>query len=401
MRPVYLVLSVVVVLLVSSIPLALMGAAASDEADNIDGEIVTRDFSFRAGEGVRIGDYRVELLSVVSVIDGLVEVRVYKRASQFEDWRVMQDYRDVNFDGGKDRGGLTLTVVEIFDIDTVRMRAAYRSDYGYPQKYVTERALAPRNLPELKVFTTVDKTTVSTGDELKVTITVTNAGNDTARDVVIQDSPPLPQFRYLAGYPPKVKNQLQPGESDIVVYSMVAAAEGSVELAGTAARYSDSKATLYSATSQPVNIEIRPQRRPDLAFEVEAPGPIELGGEGAINVTIKNDGEAAAQRVEVKMGLRSGMDGLEFSGGGLDRSFFEIAPGDVERYSATVRGSRSGSYVVDLSASYRADGEMMQEDTSFQVSVLEREYKYLYYLPIVPVLIIGIWLYRRYKEYKY
>jgi hypothetical protein len=44
---------------------------------------------------------------------------------------------------------------------------------------------------------------------------------------------------------------------------------------------------------------------------------------------------------------------------------------------------------------------MMQKETSFAVSVLEREYKYLYYLPIVPLLIIGVWLFRRYKEYKY
>lgn len=44
---------------------------------------------------------------------------------------------------------------------------------------------------------------------------------------------------------------------------------------------------------------------------------------------------------------------------------------------------------------------MMQKETAFEVAVLEREYKYLYYLPIVPVLIMSVWLFRRYREYKY
>ena len=43
----------------------------------------------------------------------------------------------------------------------------------------------------------------------------------------------------------------------------------------------------------------------------------------------------------------------------------------------------------------------MQKRAAFDVTVLEREYKFFYYLPIVPVIIIGIWLFRRYREYKY
>ncbi len=397
MRLVYLV---VLALLVSSMLMAPTVAAASDEDDEDDDEITSREFSFRVGDGVKIGDYRVELISIVSVMDGLIEVKVWKRVSDFEDWRVMEDHRDANFDDGAERGGLTLTVIDIFDEDTVRMRAEYRSDYGYPQKYVTERAKAPKNLPKLEVATTVDKTDISAGDEVKVTITVTNIGNDTARDIAIQDSPPLPQFRYLAGYPPKIKNQLAPGESDLAVYSMVAVTEGEVKIPATVARYSDSKSTITSASSPSISIEIKPKRKPDLVLKVTPPGPIKHGGEGAVNVTIQNNGDASAYRVEVKSEVKSG-DGLELVKGSLDKSFFEIPPGESESYSAIIKGSRSGSYAFGLKASYQGDGEMMQKETSFEVSVLEREYKYLYYLPIVPILIMGVWLFRRYKEYKY
>lgn len=206
MRLIYLA---VLVLLVLSMQLTLMAAAASDEED-IENEITSRQFSLKVGEGVKIGDYRVELISVVSVMDGLIEVKVWKRVSEFEDWRVMEDHRDANFDEGAERGGLTLTVIDIFDEEAVRMRAEYRTNFGYPQKYVTERALAPKNLPKLEVSTTVDKTEISVGDEVKATVTVKNVGNDTARDVTIQDSPPLPQFRYLAGYPPRSKISYNP-----------------------------------------------------------------------------------------------------------------------------------------------------------------------------------------------
>ncbi|HII07097.1 MAG TPA: DUF11 domain-containing protein [Methanotrichaceae archaeon] len=398
MRLIYLV---VLALLASPILLMPMAAAASDDDDEEDDETTSREFSFRAGEGVKIGDYRVELISVVSVMDGLIEVKVWRRASDFEDWRVMEDHRDANFDEGAERGGLTLTVIDIFDEETVRMRAEYRSDYGYPQKYVTQRAMAPKNLPKLAVQATVDKTDISAGDEVKVTITVTNTGNDTARDIVVQDSPPLPQFRYLAGYPPKIKNQLQPGESDLAVYSMVAVTVGDVNMPVTVARYADSKSTIYSASSPSISIEIKPKRMPNLVLKVDPPGPIKHGGEGTINVTVENKGDASAYRVEVSAEVKSDGNGLEPVKGNLDKSFFEIPPGESEMYSATIKGSRSGSYAINLVASYQGDGEMMQKETGFEVAVLEREHKYLYYLLIVPVLILGFWLFRRYKEYKY
>ena len=398
MRLIYLVMLALVVIPILLAPMAM--AASDDDDEDEEEEIISREFSIRVGEGVKIGDYRVELISVISVVDGLVEVRAWKRVSDFEDWRVLEDHRDANFDEGAEDGGLTVTVTDIFDDETVRMRAEYRSDYGYPQKYVTERAMAPKNLPKLEVTTTMDRTGISVGDEVKVTITVTNSGNDTARDVSIQESPPLAQFRYVAGYPPKIKNALEPGETDSAVYSMVAAAEGDLTIPATVARYSDSKSTISSASSQSLSVTIRPERRPDLVLEVDLPGSIRYGGQGTINVTVRNEGEASAYKVEVESEVKPD-SGLEIVEGSLDESFYEIPVGGSESYTATVLGSRSGSYEIDLLASFQGDGDMMREETAFEVTVLEREYKFFYYLPIVPVIIIGIWLFRRYREYKY
>ncbi|HNR57361.1 MAG: CARDB domain-containing protein [Methanothrix sp.] len=398
MRRIYLVLIAIMLL---AIPFAPMVAAASEADEEVEEETTIRDFSLRVDEGVRIGDYRVELISVISRVDGLIEVKVWKRVSTFEDWRVMEILRDANFDEGADRGGLTITVIEIFDEDTVRMRAKYRSSYGYPQKYITERGMAPKNLPELEVTTALDRKDVSVGDEVKVTITVNNIGNATARDVAVQDSPPLPAFRYVAGYPPKIKNSLEPGESDVAVYSMVAATEGDVTIPATVARYADSKSRVSSASSQPQSVTIKPKRKPDLVLLVEPPQPISYGGRGTVNVTVKNQGDASAYMVEVKSNLKSVGDGLEVVEGNLDRSFLEIPAGGSESYSTTIEGSRSGSRIIDLLATFQADGAILQKETTFEVMVLERELRFLYFLPIVPVLILAAWLFRRYKEYKY
>jgi hypothetical protein len=43
----------------------------------------------------------------------------------------------------------------------------------------------------------------------------------------------------------------------------------------------------------------------------------------------------------------------------------------------------------------------MLKEGSTTIVVLEREYKYLYYLLILPLLAVAWWLIKRYKEYKY
>ncbi|MHC1631184.1 MAG: COG1361 family protein [Methanotrichaceae archaeon] len=369
--------------------------------DNDDDETVSREFTLNVGDGVKIGDYRVELVNIVSVRDGLVETKIWKRVSDFEEWRVMEEHRDTNFGEGADHGGLTLTVIEIFDDEAIRMRAEYRKDYGYPRKYVTERAMAPKNLPKLTVDKNFDKTNICAGDEVKVTIAVKNVGNDTARDIAVLVSPPLSQFRYLAGYPPKIKSELGPGESDFAIYSMVAVTEGEIKVPATVLNYADAKNNIYSVSSPSFNIAINPKRKPNLELSVDPVNPIEYDGTGIINVTVLNNGEASAYRIEINEEINPANGGIEVVENSLKKNYFEIGPGASETYSTKVRGHKSGNYAITLKASYQSEGEMMQKETSFEVLVLKREYKYLYYVPIVPALIIVVWIFRRHKEYKY
>jgi hypothetical protein len=44
---------------------------------------------------------------------------------------------------------------------------------------------------------------------------------------------------------------------------------------------------------------------------------------------------------------------------------------------------------------------MILSQCKADVVIREREYKYLYYLPIIPIIAIAVWILRRYREYKY
>jgi uncharacterized repeat protein (TIGR01451 family) len=239
---------------------------------------------------------------------------------------------------------------------------------------------------------------MNVGDEVKVTIAVKNVGTGQALDIKAEDTPPLPEFSYIAGYPPKIKETLDPGESDSAVYLMSAVKEGSIRVPAIQVSYTDSKKNARSNNSEPFNVLINPKSKANLAIVLTPPGPIQVGGQGVLNVSLSNMGTATASRIELEGEIRP-PEGLEVTG--LDKSIFEILPEKEVNYSAKLSGKSPGNYTVRLKASYDGgDGAMIQEGTT-EVVVLEQEYKYQYLLLIIPIIVIIAWMYRRYKVYKY
>jgi hypothetical protein len=227
---------------------------------------------------------------------------------------------------------------------------------------------------------------------------VKNIGGGRAEDIVVDDQPPLANFVYIAGYPPKIKSQLDPGESDSAIYVIDAVKEGTVKVPPIEVRYSDSKKNTKSNESAPFNVVIAPKSKPDLDIKLNPSGSIPLGQKGRLNVSLYNSGKAAAYKVEIKSEIEpsGGLDATD-----LDKSYFEIDPGATESYSAELTGRSSGEYTVNLKVSYQDGNDVMLKEGSTTIVVLEREYKYLYYLLILPLLAVSAWLIKRYKEYKY
>jgi uncharacterized repeat protein (TIGR01451 family) len=370
------------------------GKVDTDESD----EISFKDFTLNIGDRIDLGDYRIELIEIQSVRDGLAVVRASTVGGSLDEQRALLLDSSNNFDGGADNDGITVTVSDIFDEQSARVRIEYKQGLGTPRKHASERPAAALDKPELSVQKSFEKNQMSVGDEVKVTITVKNTGTGQAQGIKADDVPPLPEFSYVAGYPPKIKDALDPGESDSAVYLVDAVKEGSIRVPAVTVSYTDSKKNAKSNSSDPFNILINPKSKADLVIEPAGLTTIPLDGESLLNISISNRGTASATRIEAE-GTIVPSGGLLVTG--LDESFFEIKPGEEVNYPARLSGESPGDYTIRLKVSYDGgDGSVIRE-ASTQVVVLEREYKYQYLLLIIPVALIIAWVYRRYKVYKY
>jgi len=376
----------------------MMSAARSENDDDNGDEVTFKDFNLNLGDRIDVGDYRIELIEIQSMRDGLAVMRISGAGGALDEQRAFLIGSANSFDGGAERGGVTVTVTDIFDEQSAKVRIEYKESLGSARKRASERPAVPPDRPEISVQKSFDKSQIRVGDEVKVTITVENTGTGQAQNIAVNDAPPLPEFSYVAGYPPKIKETLDPGESDSAVYVMNAIKEGTVRVPAVQVTYTDSKKNPKSNSSEPFDIQIAPPSRADLAIELEGPASISVDGEAPANVSIKNMGTASATRIVIEGDVKPA-EGLAVTN--LERSIFEIQPGAQENYSLHLTGRTPGDYVIVLKAGYDGGDGTRTAEATLKVSVLEREYKYLYLLIAVPVVIVAVWIYRRYREYKY
>lgn len=371
----------------------------SSQGKDSNSEVTFSDFTLYAGDSIDIASYTIQLVEVQSVRDGIVVIRVIKVGGALDEQRALLQNNANSFDGGSENGGLTVTITDIFDDQSAKVRVEYPKDLGTPRKQTAETgSKGSGSQPILAVEKSFDNDNPSVGSEVKVTVTVKNIGGGQAQDIVVDDQPPLANFVYIAGYPPKIKSQLDPGESDSAIYVIDAVKEGTLKVPPIAVRYSDSKKNAKSNESAAFSVVIAPKSKPDLDIKLKPSGSIPLGQKGRLNVSLYNSGKAIAYKVEIKSDVTppGGLDVAD-----LDKSYFEIDPGAMESYSAELTGRSSGEYTVKLKVSYQDGNDVMLKEGSSTVVVLEREYKYLYYLLILPLLAVSAWLIKRYKEYKY
>jgi uncharacterized repeat protein (TIGR01451 family) len=375
--------------------LLILAAHAKDEDED---EVTFDDFTLYTGDRIEIGDYRADLIEIQSVRDGLVVMSVSKSGGSLDEQRALLQNNANDFDGGADDGGLTLTVEDIFDDQSAKVRVEYMKSLGTARKRTSDRPKTSGDLPNLVITKSFDRDMLSVGDDASVTVAVKNVGTGPASGVVVEDLPPLSGFTYVAGYPPKIKDKLEPGESDSAIYVIKSVEDGSIRVPAITVRYQDSKENTKSNTSEPFAVSISPKSKPDLELKLIPSGPISEGNAGSLNVSIANAGKAPATRVEITAEVKPS-DGLEMSG--LEKTYFEIAPGGEEVYSAEMTGNKAGNYTVVLKASFLGGDETMLSEGKADVVVLGREYKYLYFLLLLPAVLIAAWIYKRYREYKY
>jgi len=359
------------------IPAACIGAVHGEEEDGEDGEdedeVTFTDFTLGVGDRVDIGNYRIEFIEIQSVRDGIAVLQVSRTGGALDEQRAFLENRANSFDGGSDSGGITITVTDILDEESAKVRIEYEENLGTPTRRASDRPVSSGDKPALSVQKSFDKNQINVGDEVKVTITIKNTGTGQAQNIKLEDTPPLPEFSYVAGYPPKIKDTLDPGESDSAIYVMSAIKQGSIRVSAIQASYTDSKENVKLNNSEPFDILINPKSVADLTIKMATSGPIELGGTGIVNISLSNVGTATATRIEAKGEIQPPV-GLEAAG--FDRSFFEILPESSESYSVMLSGKDPGNYTIRLRTTFDGgDGSAIREGTA-EVVVLKREYKY-------------------------
>jgi len=123
--------------------IALILAPSALAASSKDDDSVTyKDFTLTPGDRVDIGDYRLEMIEVQSLSDGIVVVKVSKIGGGLEEQRALLQNSPNNFDDGADEGGLTLTAVDLPDDRTAELRVEYLDRLGTPRKRAADATSA-------------------------------------------------------------------------------------------------------------------------------------------------------------------------------------------------------------------------------------------------------------------
>ncbi|MDD4093815.1 MAG: hypothetical protein PHF94_04280, partial [Methanothrix sp.] len=152
------------------IVILLIQAACCKESDDDDDEVTFKDFNLNVGDRIDLGDYQMELIEIQSVRDGLVVMRISKVGGSLDEQRALLLDSANNFDGGAQKRGVTITVADIFDEQSAKVRVEYLPGVGTARKRTSERPAAVPDKPELSVQKIFDKSQMSVGDEAKVTI---------------------------------------------------------------------------------------------------------------------------------------------------------------------------------------------------------------------------------------
>jgi len=130
-------------------------------------QVTYSDFTLNIGDRIDIGDYRAELIEIQSVKDGIAVMRISKVNGALDEQRAFLQNSANNFDGGSDSGGITITVTDIFDDQSAKVRVEYKEGLGTAKKRASERPATALNVPILTVQKSFDKNHISVGDESK------------------------------------------------------------------------------------------------------------------------------------------------------------------------------------------------------------------------------------------
>jgi len=95
------------------------GVYAKETNDN---QVTYTDFTLNIGDRIDIGDYQVELIDIQSLKDGIALMQVSKVGGALDEQRAFLENHANNLDGGSENNGITITVTDIPDDQSAKVR---------------------------------------------------------------------------------------------------------------------------------------------------------------------------------------------------------------------------------------------------------------------------------------
>jgi uncharacterized repeat protein (TIGR01451 family) len=191
--------------------------------------------------------------------------------------------------------------------------------------------------PEIEIDKVVDQDLVKAGDEVNFTITVTNTGNATAEDVLVEDELPAG----LEGENLSETITLEPGESQSFDLPATVAEDASDTIDNTAT------ATLGETTVEAsAGVVIEPPPGPPV-IEIDKSVDQDLvsaGDEVNYTIIVTNSGESIAEDVLVEDELPAGLEGENLS------ETITLEPGESQTFELPATVAADASDTIDNTA---------------------------------------------------
>lgn len=402
--------------------LAMAGNAAAAEIYN---------GSITMGDGYQLNNFVIDVTDAFPSAES-ASFYVYENGDEVDSFLINEgDSYDFDFE---DDGEITVTLVSVSSgtLPVVRVSILV-NDYRISDLFENDvidgghEYAVYSGTPELEIVKSVDKSEISVGETVRVTVTVENTGDDDAIDIVFSD-PQQAKFVLIdniLGEPGRIDVEDGDSPKKIYVYDLKATEAGTFSLNPTTASFtneagmdfpdasSNSPTVIVGAGEDLVNADLEFTTTID-KYTVNRNDEIQ----GII--TIKNNGDAPATAVTVDIIIP---DGLEFQGGpgievisNVPTIYLESFGVQQEKeFAFKLKAAEVGTYTLSMENSYLFNNgvdtqleEVTSDSVTNNIYVVKGEYDHLFeqpiYVYVIPLVIIGAivgWLYHRHKQYKF
>jgi uncharacterized repeat protein (TIGR01451 family) len=216
---------------------------------------------------------------------------------------------------------------------------------------------SPGGQAALKVDAALSGTRATLGQNLTLTLSVTNTGKSPALGVSVS---PLAQSGTgrlrVEGAQGDGTIDLQPGEQHAYALSLTAADPGELILSGEVDAMDGPTGAAISATLAPLELSLQSPASLSVASS-HAPRATDVSQDTQVTVTVSNDGEAEAQMVAVQLVAAPGSVPFELRSGPLP-VVAKLKSGDTQTFTFSVRPGVSGNLVL-MAHAFGLDGNDM------------------------------------------